>query len=148
MGSWGIQGPVRVGAAAEGPRHGAPVTYGGLPGTVCGGAASHIPDVDRTAAPGLLASAPPASTVRQQSSEQDGTGWDQAARHPAPAEQPDHLPVPTPPSLAPEEWSPQELLVSPKRGRAGQHLRLQREEKPGRKRTSVWTIVSEKCKRW
>lgn len=90
MGSWGIQGPVRVGAAAEGPRHGAPVTYGGLPGTVCAGAASHIPDVDRTAAPGLLASAPPASTARQQSSEQDGTGWDQAAPHPAPAEQPDH----------------------------------------------------------
>lgn len=47
-----------------------------------------------------------------------------------------------------EEWLPQELLVSPQRGRAGQHLRLQREEKPGRKRTSVWTIVSEKCKRW
>ncbi|XP_016019288.2 L-xylulose reductase isoform X3 [Rousettus aegyptiacus] len=63
-------------------------------------------------------------------------------------------PPPTPPRLSSlttpgtEEWLPQELLVSPQWGRAGQHLRLQREEKPGRKRTSVWTIVSEKCKRW
>lgn len=109
MGSWGIQGPVRVEKPAGVLWRGAPVTWGGALWRVtrncpCPGATSHIPDVDRTAAPGTAQPRPlphpPSAELR--------AGGDQARGAARPPPGTDPLPrwlqrdgYPRPPSVLP-----------------------------------------------
>lgn len=83
MGSWRIQGPVRVGEAGWGPlawgaSHLGRGLMAGYQEPSVPRSHPHIPDVDCTAAPGPLGHGP-SCAHRPPSSEQGGAGWDQAA---------------------------------------------------------------------